>query len=82
MSEIECRVDVWKEEVTDIDSCFGSFCDTGPDVRFLGDGGENVVVTVKREEGRELHPAVAEFLVGVAVKTACVLDLLLVYFGD
>lgn len=46
------------------------FRNAGPDISFLGDCGEGVVVAVEGEEGAELHPAVTEFFVRVAVEAA------------
>ena len=39
---------------------------------FLAECGDDVVIAVEREEGAQLHPAVAEFFVGVTVEAACV----------
>ena len=53
-----------------MDGTAGCGGDRGPDVGFLRVGGEGVVVAVEREKSRELHPAVAEFLVRIAVEPA------------
>ena len=70
MSEVEEGVHVGEKLVADVHGDFGGVDDGGPDVGFLRDGGQGVVVAVEGEEGGELHPAVAELFVGVAIEAA------------
>lgn len=38
----------------------------------LADCGQYVVVTVEREKGAQLHPAVAQLFIGITVETTCI----------
>ena len=49
---------------------FAGVDDRGPDVGFLRRRRQRVVVAVEGEEGAELHPAVAQLFVAVAVEPA------------
>lgn len=65
----EC-VHVGEELEADRHCGFGGVDDGGPDVGFLADRIEVVMITVEREESGELHPAVTQFLVRVPLETA------------
>lgn len=56
--------------ISDVHRRLRGIDDARPDVSFLRDSFDDVVIPVKGEECAELHPAVAEFLVGVAVEAA------------
>ena len=45
---------------------------TAPNIRLLRNGTECIVVTVEGEESAELHPAIAEFFVGVSVEATSI----------
>ncbi len=63
---------VRKESVSDGNSSSRSIGYAIPAVWFLGNGPSDVVVPVKRVESGELHPAVAQFLIGVTVYRGCI----------
>jgi len=68
MGFLEKGIEVRENRVADLDCGFGGGGDRGPDIGFLWDGGEDIVVAVEGEKGGELHPTAAEFGVGVAVE--------------
>lgn len=70
VSVVEEGVHVGEELEADRHCGFGGVDDGGPDVGFLVDGVEIVVVAVEGEESGELHPPVTEFLVRVPLETA------------
>lgn len=70
MREVEEGVHVRQKAIANVHGRSRRFRNAGPDVSFLRESGEGVVVAVKGEEGAELHPAVAELLVRVAVEAA------------
>lgn len=70
MSLIEKRIHVGKKGVANLHRSFRRLNDRGPDIGFLRIGGKDVVVAVKGEECRELHPSIAELHVGISVETA------------
>lgn len=70
MGEIEEGVHVWKKLVADVHCGFTGVDNGRPDICFLRVGGESIVIPIEGEEGRELHPAVAELFVSVAIEAA------------
>lgn len=58
---------VWKEGVSYGDGGSGSVGYALPPIWLLGDGTSYVVIAIEGVEGRNLHPAVAQFFVSVAI---------------
>lgn len=58
---------IGKESIADSDSRARSLGDAEPAVRFLRDRTVCIVVPVKGCERGQLHPAIAQFLVGVTI---------------
>ena len=95
MGLVEEGVHVREQGISDVHCYFRGLSDAGPDIGFLTNSGQNVVIAVEagpkmsaiqycrqgfgrnkssvednsREEGTELHPAVAKFFVGIAVES-------------
>lgn len=56
VGEIEKRVHIREDLEADVHGCFGGVDDAGPGIGFLRVGSEGVVIPVKGEERRQLHP--------------------------
>lgn len=70
VSVVEERVDVGEEAVADVHGHLTRFDDGRPDVRLLANRSEFVVVAVKWEECRELHPPITQLLISIPIKPA------------
>lgn len=68
MRVVEESIHVRQQRVPNLHSPLGRFSNGSPDVSLLRVGRERVVVAVKWEESRDLHPAVAELFVTVPVE--------------
>ena len=68
MGEVEERVNIRQELIADVHGRFTGVDDGGPDVGFLWVSSQGIVVPIEGKEGGELHPAIAEFFIRVAVE--------------
>lgn len=68
MAQVKCRVHVRQKRVSDVHSRFARFDYGGPDIWFLRDRIDLVVVAVEGEESGELHPPVTELFRSVVRK--------------
>lgn len=66
---IEKSIHVRQQRVPNLHSPLGRFSNGRPDISLLRVGGERVVVAVKWEESRDLHPAVAQLFITVSIET-------------
>lgn len=72
MGVIEESVHIRQKLVADRHRSFASIGNRGPSVGFLADSTKDVVVSVEREEGAQLHPAVAQLHISIIGKSTSV----------